>query len=231
MANRKIKVLTFDLDDTLWPVGPVIVHAEGKLREWIRVNVPQAAHYDRETLLSLRAEVVADQPELVHDISTIRQLVLQALFERHAVANAAAQAATAFHVFLTARHDVEYYHEVEASLRTLSEHYTLGAVSNGNANVARLSIGEYFSFAISAESAGASKPDPRVFEATLKAAQCAPPELVHIGDHHEHDIAGAAQMGMRTVWINRSGDAFPGDTPPHATITDLSQLTETIENL
>ena len=35
-------VLSFDLDDTLWPVGPVIAAAESALLSWLRARYPRA---------------------------------------------------------------------------------------------------------------------------------------------------------------------------------------------
>ncbi len=233
MANRKIKVVTFDLDDTLWPVGPVIMRAEQVLRDWMTQHAPEAAGYDRDTLMRVRAEIVAEQPDLTHQISRVRELVLGRIIAASGYHENDAQAiaAKAFEVFLTARHDVDYYEDVQTSLAALANRYVLGAVSNGNASVHRLEVGKFFSFAVSAEQVGVSKPDQRVFDATLAAAECAAHEVVHVGDHHEHDIAGAHTAGMHTVWINREGASFPGDYPPSASIASLSELVDIIENL
>ena len=35
-----IKVIAFDLDDTLWAVKPVIIRAEKRLDEWLSLTVP-----------------------------------------------------------------------------------------------------------------------------------------------------------------------------------------------
>ncbi|MEM7253974.1 MAG: HAD family hydrolase, partial [Pseudomonadota bacterium] len=214
MADRNIKVLTFDLDDTLWPVGPVIHHAERELKTWMQTHVPAAADYDRETMMGIRADVVAEHPELTYNISRIREMVLERLIARQGYRGAAHFAAQAFSVFLEARHRVEYYDDVVPALRELSQRYVLGAVTNGNAAVGRLDIATYFSFAISAETIGAAKPDAKVFQAAIDAAQCSATEVVHVGDHHDHDVAGAQQLGMHTIWINREGESFPGDQPP-----------------
>jgi len=37
---QTIKALTFDLDDTLWPVAPVIEHAERVAFDWLARTYP-----------------------------------------------------------------------------------------------------------------------------------------------------------------------------------------------
>jgi putative hydrolase of the HAD superfamily len=32
---QKIKLITFDLDDTFWDIGPVIINAELSTRKWL----------------------------------------------------------------------------------------------------------------------------------------------------------------------------------------------------
>ena len=49
-------VLSFDLDDTLWPVGPVIAAAERELLSWLRERYPRdVSGHDVESLRALRA--------------------------------------------------------------------------------------------------------------------------------------------------------------------------------
>ena len=39
--RAKIKAITFDLDDTFWDIGPVIINAEIKTREWIESSLDE----------------------------------------------------------------------------------------------------------------------------------------------------------------------------------------------
>jgi putative hydrolase of the HAD superfamily len=55
---------------------------------------------------------------------------------------------------------------------------------------------------------GASKPDPRIFEAALTAAGCSAAEALHIGDSPGADVAGAQAAGIRALLIDRD----QGDT-------------------
>jgi len=77
---------------------------------------------------------------------------------------------------------------------------------------------------------GIRKPRPEIFHAALESLGASPEETLHVGDNLEADVAGAAALGMRTVWITRRvGDpdaaieAYGGARPSHA-ITDLAEL-------
>ena len=232
--HGRIRVVTFDLDDTLWAVGPVIAQAERLMWAWLGTHCPQmTARYDRDGLLPMRAAVLAREPGLVHDIGRLRMAILDAALAASGYGRADAErlAAGAFEVFMEERHRVAYFEHAETVLERLGRRFALGVVSNGNADVARLPIGRHFAFAISAAAVGASKPAPDVFRAALAAAGCRPEEMVHVGDHHDHDVAGAARLGIHTVWVNYHGDPFPGPERPSAEVGSLADLPAVLDRI
>jgi putative hydrolase of the HAD superfamily len=84
--------------------------------------------------------------------------------------------------------------------------------------------------AVPSAEAGAAKPDPRAFEAGLKAAGCAAEEAVHVGDSEDNDVAGARAAGIRAVLVRRadgSGTAAAapaGDVPAIASLAELAAV-------
>ena len=38
-----VRAITLDLDDTIWPIAPVIVRAENALGAWLREHAPRTA--------------------------------------------------------------------------------------------------------------------------------------------------------------------------------------------
>lgn len=227
-SRHNIRLITFDLDDTLWPVAPVIVRAEHRMRDFLDTHAPEVnRRFDREALTELREQLVAAHPELLHDISGLRHRMVETTLVACGYADAAALAEGAFAAFIDARHDIEYFEDALDTLEHLSRHYTLAALSNGNASVARLGLDRYFAFHLSAESVGRRKPHPEMFERALQEAGVGADAAVHVGDHADDDIRGAHQVGMATVWVNRSGLPWELDElTPTWEISDLKQLAE-----
>ena len=160
-----IQLITFDLDDTLWDTAPVIVSAEAVLREWLSEHAPNLGAVPVEHLWAIRERVLTREPGLKHRISALRRRVLFHALEDAGYAHGEASdlADKSFEVFLQARHQITVFPEVEPTLEILANHYALGVVTNGNADVRRLGLADYFKFALCAEDIGIAKPDARLF--------------------------------------------------------------------
>ncbi len=228
-----IRLITFDLDDTLWSVQPVIVAADNALRVWLANNAERLDALTPERLQQLRSEVVRQQPDLDRRVSEVRYQVLLRAFLQSGYAETEARetAEQAFQVFLAARQNVKLFADVLPTLEQLRCDYMLGALSNGNADVRRVGLGEYFSFALNADMLGVAKPEPQVFLAALARAQVQPGHSIHIGDHPYDDVFGAQQVGMRTIWFNPEGHAWTGEHEPDAQVSQIAQLPDVIKRL
>lgn len=228
-----IALVTFDLDDTLWNVAPVMHSAEATLREWLATNAPLLGPVPVEHLWAIRGRLLELDPTLRHRLSELRRRILDlALREAgYLDAEAVELAEQGFQVFLHARHQVDLFPEVHPTLEALANQYCLGVITNGNADVRRLGLADYFRFALSAEELGVGKPDPRPFEHALRFAGVRAEQAVHIGDHPGDDIAGAISAGMRAIWFNPQGKAWEGERQAHAEIHNLAELPDTLKRL
>ena len=230
-----IKLITFDLDNTLWDVDPVIRRAETKMLNYLDGAIPgYSQRVDQTVTAQLRDDVLRDDPGLRHDLSALRTELLTRAIAHCGLkaADAAHHAAQAFTRFLDARHEVTLFDDAHSTLQQLSSRYTLGALSNGNADVGRLDIGPYFSIVHSSASAGASKPDPAMFLAALGDIGIEPQQAVHIGDNLIDDVYGASRLGMHTIWVNFDGDTNDVDeAAPTLEVQALRQLPDAIETL
>ena len=217
-------VLSFDLDDTLWPVGPVIAGAESALFSWLRDHYPRTVNgHSIESLRALRAAVAERFPEQGHDLSFLRQRALRDLFG--AAGHPETLADDAFEVFFDARNRVEFYDDVRPALVRLSARYRLFALSNGNADLGRCGIANLFAGHVTARSAGAAKPDARIFARLLQDAGVEAHQVMHVGDDPLADVVGATQAGMQAVWLNRDAREWPGHfARPLRTITSLGEI-------
>jgi FMN hydrolase / 5-amino-6-(5-phospho-D-ribitylamino)uracil phosphatase len=217
-------VLSFDLDDTLWPVGPVIAAAESELLSWLRARYPlTVTGHDIESLRALRAEVAERFPDRGHDMTFLRHRALKDLFA--AAGHAESLADEALEVFFTARNRVEFYDDARPALLRLRSRYRLFALSNGNADLQRCGIADLFAGHVTASAAGAAKPDARIYAALLKMAGVEARQVLHIGDDPWADVAGASQAGMQAVWLNRDAREWPRElAPPPRTISTLAEI-------
>jgi putative hydrolase of the HAD superfamily len=116
-------------------------------------------------------------------------------------------------------------------LEELARDYTLGALTNGNADIYKTDAGEYFDFAFLAEDIGTSKPHPDMFEAAIQHAGVSAAQIVHVGDNPEHDIRGAREAGMRSVWMNSQKEDWPGGDRADREIDNLRQLPQAIAGI
>jgi len=223
-----IKCVTFDLDDTLWAVDPVIEAANRSLFDWLARNAELfTRHFSLADLPRLRREVLERHPEIAHSVTQIRLKLLEhgLLTAGYSPAQAEALALQAFEVFLDGRNQVEFFEHAVTMLQVLRERGLLiGALSNGNADVGRVGLGDYFDFQFNADGTGTEKPHPLMFEQALEKTGFRPEQMVHVGDNPVADIEGAHNAGYWTIWVNLKGVAWPGGPAPDQVVHDLSQV-------
>ena len=217
-------VLSFDLDDTLWPVAPVIAGAENVLFSWLRERYPRTVQeHDLDSLRDLRSAVGNRHPDRSHDLTFLRHRTLKDLFA--AAGHEESLADEALEVFFTERNKVKFYADAIPALRRLRSCYRLFALSNGNADLKRCGVDDLFDGHITAVAAGAAKPDARIFAALAARAGVAPAQVLHIGDDPLADVVGAMQAGMQAVWLNRESRPWPAQyPPPPRSIASLDEL-------
>jgi putative hydrolase of the HAD superfamily len=228
-----IALVTFDLDDTLWSVAPVMHGAEATLRDWLAEEAPLLGPVPIEHLWEIRGRLMQLDPGLRHRMSELRRRILQIALREAGYADmqAAQLAEQGFQVFLQARHQVDLFPDVHATLETLATRYCLGVITNGNADVRRLGLADYFRFALNAEDLGVGKPDPLPFNEALQRAGVLAHQAVHIGDHPGDDISGALAAGLQAIWFNPQGKAWTGEQPAHAEVRNLAELPAVLEQL
>lgn len=216
-----VRAITFDLDDTLWPVKPTLIRAEMETYDWLKENA--SALTDRFTLKDIaehRYRLFVDSEQYKNQISQLRIATIKqlAILSDYSERDAHALATQSFDVHYELRQQVNCYAGVEELLDQLRGDYVLGAISNGNADVSKTPIGHYFSFALSAEQVNASKPDNIIFtrahahiEAELGSA-ITTGEIVHVGDDFYCDVYGAKQAQFKAIWLKEGSQDNKHDT-------------------
>lgn len=226
-----IRVIAFDLDDTLWDVHPVIVRAEAILAEWLEKEVP-GYQYEQSKLLPIRKALLSEDPTLMHRLTAFRQRLIETSLMSHLdEPNAASHAEGAMEVFLTARNEVEFFEGALDTLKNIAQNFQLGAITNGNADIYRLGLNDCFSFAFSAEQVGAPKPAPDLFHAALAHTGCEPAQMIYVGDDPVKDVDAANAVGLHTIWMRSKDKPDKGESNPDETIDDIRALPDAIRKL
>jgi len=229
-----ISLITFDLDNTLWDVEPALIKAEDAQQRWLAQHRPKAIEYLANIdHLEFKKAAWKRHAHLSHDVTRMRTQTIHDLLQFSGYSDAQAQsgAEQAFEEFLAARQNVELYSDALSTLRELASRYTIGALTNGNADIYKTPAGKYFDFSYLAEDVGAAKPAPDMFMAALERTGVSPEQTVHIGDDPHHDIHGAKEVGIRSIWMNSRGKQWPELERADVEITTLSALPEALLRL
>jgi HAD superfamily hydrolase (TIGR01509 family) len=221
--------LSLDLDDTLWPIWPLIERAELALDAFLREHCPRTAQkYPVHRMRRLREQVATEHPEFAHDFTRQRRLSLQRALAD--CGDEAAHADAAFEAFYATRNQVEFYPDALQALERLAARRPVAALTNGNADLARIGIQGHFVHFVSARELGVAKPDTPIFHATCERLGVAPAHVLHIGDDPILDIVGARRAGMHSCWINRTRDRWPPGLPrPDLEFATLSGLADWLD--
>lgn len=209
--NFPVLAITLDLDDTLWPFAPIGARIDQVLHDWMLEHSPAtAAMYPVAAMRELRDRSFRDNPHLHYDLSTLRRLTLAEALQNSGASMDLLE--PAYEAFYAARNQVEFYPDALAALRRIAVHVPVAAVSNGNADLQRIGIGELFAFQLGSREHGAAKPDPGIFHAACERLGVDHAQVLHVGDHAEMDVAGAMRAGLRGCWINREAHVWTDTT-------------------
>ena len=207
--NRAIKpfsVLSFDLDDTLYDNGPIIKAAIKAQTEYLNM-LPGFKDKGLQYWQHCREKTVKRQPELADDVSqwrkkTLRFALSELGFNHH---DTEYHADAAYQAFTDARSNIVVNDNVIKLLDNLQNHYTLIAITNGNADVEKFNLNNTFSLVLQAGLHGKAKPHATLFDKAAMNLSIAKSEILHIGDSLDTDVQGANNAGCQSVWLNNQG--------------------------
>jgi FMN hydrolase / 5-amino-6-(5-phospho-D-ribitylamino)uracil phosphatase len=224
VLSNKIRAVAFDLDNTLWDVDPVIVRAEQRWLEWLTEHCPRIP--ERLSLDDMRAARLAlagREPHNSHDFTYLRIASLAQHARECGYDESIAD--QAFEIFMAARNQLDLFEDVRPGLQRLRARYALATLSNGNADLGRIGLADFFSVSLNARGVGAAKPDRRCFERLVTDLGAEPHEVMYVGDDPLLDVEAARAAGLRTAWMNRTGQVWPATVrPADIDVKDCIQL-------
>ena len=218
MARKKIKLITFDLDDTVWPNQKVIVDAEKALWNFLLIKVPQLKNdLSEESINKIRVQLVEKDNSLKFDLTKFRKEVVKVLLLKIGLDENEAiyYSNESFNEFFKVRNKVQLYKDAKNVLGRLYRKTTIGSLSNGNADLGIIGIDAFFDFSINSKDVVSNKPSPPHFLKALELASCYPEEAIHVGDCPVNDVGGARNCNINAIWFNceknKWDEIFPCD--------------------
>ena len=199
MTATPIKLITLDLDHTLWDPDAALQRGEKESHAWLAAQHPAfGEQFPADAFVGLRMQLREQYPALKNRVSEIRRIAFQQALQQTGMDTADSQrlAEQAFDVFWQARQQVNIFSDTPALLEQLSQHFV---------------------------------PAPDMFLAALEHSGVAPCEALHIGDHPVDDMQGAQAVGMKTLWVNFAETPWPLATAaPDLTVTSLPMILEAL---
>ncbi len=126
------------------------------------------------------------------------------------------------------------------TLDALSEQgYKLGMITNAfqpmwmrDAELEHFGLIDYFPNRITSGDTGYMKPHPAIYWRMMGMLRVTPDQSIFVGDRLDHDIAGANEVGMTSVWIKpRRNERSLNGVKSHHTIDTLDQLLPILDSL
>lgn len=237
-AVRSLRLITLDLDDTLWPTAPVVRAANQAL-----ADATGATPEELQDRLTLARRQLTPTPSY----SEARVLAIESWLCENAGSTPGRrdEAEAFFELWLQARHasaeQLLFDGAVDAVAQARQQHpeAAIVAVTNGRGDpLAMPSLKNLFDFTISAEHDGIypeRKPAPAPFLAALRKAgvQATPAMWAHVGDDIVNDVQAAKRLGAWSVWLDATGDdseeGLPASSPDDVAAGSLWFSTMTSE--
>ncbi|SLM64963.1 MULTISPECIES: 5-amino-6-(5-phospho-D-ribitylamino)uracil phosphatase YigB [Dickeya] len=227
----RIEAITFDLDDTLYDNAEVIRRTEVESLQFLQRYHPGLQAFTSEKLRQLRQQLLAQDPEIYHDVTRWRwQGVQLAMREAGLSAQEAKEGAdAAMAEFARWRSRIAVPEQTHETLRLLAQRWPLVAITNGNADPHACGLGEYFRFVLRAGPDGRAKPYHDMYHLAAERLNMPLHSLLHVGDDLTTDVAGSLRCGMQACWINTQGgnlmQIHDSRLLPHVEIFSLASLT------
>ena len=112
-----------------------------------------------------------------------------------------------------------------AALAQLKERFRLGVLTNCDDDLFAASnrrLGVEFDWIVTAQQAGAYKPDERGFQLLFERVGLPRERILHVAQSVFHDHVTAQRLGMTSVWIDRRAGREGGATPPAEAAPDAT---------
>ncbi len=195
-----IRVLVFDLDETLFPEREFVWSGFQAVAHWMLSQYSVSNFF--ETAWSL---FEAGQRQFIFN-QTLEALKLR--YEHQLIQEMLL-------IYRSHQPKISLHQDAQWALKHFKSNKYLGLITNGylttqKNKVKALGLESYLDKIIYCDQYGPEywKPSPVPYLKLMEAAGCSGGECMYVGDHPQKDFVGAKHLGWRTVRICREGGEF-----------------------
>ena len=218
-------LITFDLDDTIFPVGPVIADANKALFQHLEsLGCESNQEEYLKTAKQIRNELAKENKAITY--TELRKRTIRRELEKYFSDDEIGDSVVSqsYDIWEEHRHiaaETHLYHDTVSMLKELKNRYpdaVIGAITNGKGNPLKMeSIKDYFDFCVSGEDDDVfplRKPSEGIYRVALERfrsltkgrdgnqKEC----WIHVGDDLANDVGASAMCGAKAVWVDLGED-------------------------
>lgn len=229
-TNSEVRVVSFDLDDTLWKTSATIDAANDALAAFLdSKNIVQPKRVEKVMGELFRSNKdryapINKQAKAPVYLTLLRKDAIRNILEEangYSVDEATALAEESFELWVQARHDaiisnmavaaVDCLLAISSLQRKDGHPIIIGAITDGNSDPKRVSsLAPFFDFCINAESVGVGKPDKRVYLEAIRKVASMPSMNDIFGDSPDTLSDDDLEEKVGPFWVH-VGDDFTKD--------------------
>lgn len=227
-----LDIVLFDVDDTLYSTTAFALKAR---RNAVRAMTAEGLEVDEAVAFRELSEVVSEFSSNYHGHldRLLDRLGRNRLGGRNPAVVIAA-GVVAYH--RTKESDMEVLPDARALLDALRwAGIRTGVVSDGlqvkqAEKLIRLDVLHYLdpTAIFFSDQLGVSKPNPKIFAKTCELLDLEPGRVLYVGDRATHDVAPAAEAGLKTVLYRGAGGKYADVAVPSAPDHDVRDLRELV---
>ncbi len=225
---QSVRVITFDLDDTLCSE-----------RMYVQSGFRAVSSFLREQGL-VKQDVF---PAMWRNfIAGERSTIFNQVLEKYEVGPRNDLIETLVTVYRTHQPQITLYPDARVVLDYFYNHKPLALLTDGymqtqSAKIAALKIKHYFNTIVLTDQLGRNcwKPSPAGFQNVMQALGGDPSQYVYIGDNPTKDFAAPRKLGWHTIHVKRADGVYAGENPANATfeadflVNDLYQAARLLD--
>lgn len=198
------KVISFDLDDTLYDNTEVIYRAEVEFSRFLQKKYSLPDYADYSFWAQCKSRVLTTDRDFDDDVTLLRAYGIMAGMYNLGHEIELEEALELVDTFVKIRSDIKISDEVMSLLKDLKQHYELVAMSNGNVSLEHLGLDGIFSMNVRpCYKKLKRKPHADMFNHLSESLNVPLREIMHVGDEPYSDVKGAVLANCQCAFLDR----------------------------